>query len=169
MRLLRLIAVPATLLALAAIAHAAGEPADFSWKTVAGASIPPGTFSAAPPDRDPLYICRVRNNRDVTLGTAGTAFCNVGGDGMNRPYSLYEILIKAPGARWAKFEGTALPAGSVSLNAGHGPNVYACRITYQGRLLIGMVRDTVCIVGYETSELQSDEFEVLVIGDTRSR
>ena len=138
------------------------EPAGFLWKAVSGASIPADAYSAAPEGAAPVHICRVRHNRDVEIGMTGEAFCHIGGDGMNRPYSLYEVLVAAPGAGWTKTSGGEIPAAAIPLNAGKGPDRFACRTVYEGRTLVGTVQDGICSAGFDVSELRADEFEVLV-------
>ncbi len=141
------------------------EPAGFVWAPVSGASIPENAYSAAPAGAAPVRICRVRHNRDVEIGSAGEAFCHIGGDGMNRPYSLYEVLVAAPGAGWATVSGGEVPAAAIPLNAGRGPDRFACRTVYRGRTLVGTVDDGTCSAGFDVSELRSDDYEVLVAGD----
>lgn len=149
--------------AAAATAATAGTE-NFVWKAARGEGIPPDAFSAAPTGAEPVHVCRVRHNRDIEIGYIVNALCAIGGDGMSRPYSLFRTLIEAPGAAWARPAG-ALPANAIPLNDGFGPAVHACRVTHQGKTVVGMLRDGICSAGFDAGELRSDEYELLVFGE----
>ena len=157
---------------LAGPAGAAWEPpastGDYVWRAVRGEEFLTDAFSATPEGAAPVHICRVRNYRDVMIGYLDNWLCQIGGDGMSRPYSIFRTLIKAPdGAHWQKPADEDVPAGALELNEGHGPPVYACRVTFEGKTVVGMVRDKLCSAGYVDGELRSDDYEVLVGGGSK--
>ncbi|MCW2306477.1 DUF3421 domain-containing protein [Rhodobium gokarnense] len=141
---------------------------DYVWRAVRGDEFLKDAFSATPDGTTPVHICRVHNYRDVLIGYLDNWLCQVGGDGMSRPYSIFLTLITAPaGAHWQKPEGDEVPAGALELNEGYGPPTYACRVTYEGKTVVGMVRENICSAGYVDGELRSDDYEVLVGGGSK--
>ncbi len=143
----------------AAASHAAA--ADVSWLAMRGETIPTSAFSAAAKDHDPVRICRVSHRREAQIGMIRDFYCQIGGDGMSRPYSIYDVLIAAPGTSWVSVKDGVLPDNAVALNEEMGPDIFACRLTYEGTVLVGMVRDGRCSASFLFSELRSDDFEVL--------
>ena len=138
------------------------QTADFVWKPVRGESVPEDAFSAAPGAEARVLLCRVRHRADVEIGYIAGSFCQIGGDGLSRPYSLFLTLVKAPGARWEPTAKEALHDDAVALNEGLGPDVFACRVTHDGKTVVGMVREGRCSAGFGDAELRSDTYEVLV-------
>lgn len=137
------------------------DTGNFVWKPVRGDTMPPDAFSAAPDNG--VWICRVRHNRDIEIGHIENSLCAIGGDGMSRPYSLFYTLVHAPGAAWVAVSDGAVPANAVALNDGFGPDVFTCRVSHDGRMVVGMVRDKICSAGFDGNELRADKFEVLVL------
>jgi len=149
-------------------AASANETASFVWEKVAGETVPADAFSAALEGTPPAYLCRVVNRIDLEIGHLGEAFCEIGGDGMNRPYSVHFVLTQAPGAAWSTSDGGKVPAAAVNFNMGRGPDSFACRFPHEGRTLIGNVHEGFCHTGYKDTELQSDAFDVLVWADGKA-
>lgn len=160
MRHVFLPAIAAAVFATVALASPASAEG-LVWSAVSAENTPESAFSAAS-DGEPVRVCRIRHRRDMEVGTVRDFFCQIGGDGMSRPYSIYELLVEAPGTAWAKAEAGALPAEALPVNDEHGPTIYACRTVYEGQTLVGLVRDSVCSAGYGPSELRAEEFDVLV-------
>ena len=134
------------------------------WKPLRGESVPANAYSAAPASAEPVHICRVTHRHDTEIGTVRDFFCQIGGDGMSRPYSVYDVLTDAGEASWAPAKGGRLPEGALPLNETTASPVYACRVVYEGATIVGTVHasEGLCSASFAHSELQSDTFEVLV-------
>ncbi|MEZ5840923.1 MAG: hypothetical protein R3D02_11055 [Hyphomicrobiales bacterium] len=164
---IRAIAIAASLLgtAMSVAPLAADEIPGFVWEAVSGESVPATAYSGAIDGSAPTHLCRVINRQDVEIGYLGEVFCQIGGDGMNRPYSIFQVLTVAPGVDWARAEGSKAPAASVNFSNGRGPDSFACRFPHDEATLVGTLRDGFCHAGFKDTELQSDAFDVLVWAD----
>ncbi len=138
--------------------------ATLKWQFLQGEKVPANAFSVAAKGHDVVQLCRVKHRRDEEIGVVRDFFCQVGGDGMSRPYSVFFVLMEAEGVAWAPAAKGALPEGALTLNEYREQPLYACRMTYEGATVVGTYRaaERICSGSFLHSELQSDEFEVLV-------
>ncbi|MCT4656367.1 MAG: DUF3421 domain-containing protein [Cohaesibacter sp.] len=141
------------------------DPAHIQWIYLAGRSIPDSLYSAAADKGKVVRVCRVRHRKDFEVGYLQGGFCQIGGDGMSRPYSEYEVLVFAKKTGWQEAKRRQLPANVEDISAGTrgGNALYLCRIHYEDSIAVGTIDgEGYCIAGYKTGELKSDEFDVLV-------
>ncbi|MCV6574243.1 MAG: DUF3421 domain-containing protein [Cohaesibacter sp.] len=163
------LALPFASLALASSpAHAIKieDPAHIQWIYLAGKAVPDSLYSAGKRADQIVRVCRVRHRKDFEIGYLKDSFCQIGGDGMSRPYSEYEVLIFAKQTAWQAAKRRQLPTNAQDVSAGTlrgDRTLYMCRITYEGAVTVGTINsEGYCITGYKTGELKSDEFDILV-------
>lgn len=134
----------------------AGAAPSAVWTWFAVDAVPETAYDAAGPGEEPVVICRIRHRRDVEVGQLTDGLCLIGGDGIARPYSGFEILQDRGPAQWGPAS-----ADGLNVNADRGPAVHVCRMTVDGRTHVGMVRDGLCSAGQLPDELTSDTYQVL--------
>ena len=148
-------------------AHAIGlkDPDHIQWIYLAGKAIPDRLYSAGLSEEQSVRVCRVRHRKDFEIGYVSDSFCQIGGDGMSRPYSEYEVLVFAKNTDWVEAKRRQLPpnAEDISANIKQISPLHMCRIRYEGNVAVGTINgEGYCIAGYATGELKSDEFDILV-------
>lgn len=143
------------------------DPDHIQWIYLAGSAIPSKLYSAGLKDDQVVRVCRVRHRKDFEIGYIKDSFCQIGGDGMSRPYSEYEVLVFARNTSWYETKRRQLPPNAEDLSAGLRKlsPLHLCRIHYEGNIAVGTINgEGYCIAGYATGELKSDEFDILVSG-----
>lgn len=142
------------------------DPAHIQWIYLAGKAIPDSLYSAGKTEDQVVRVCRVRHRKDFEIGYLHDLRCQIGGDGMSRPYSEYEVLIFAKNTNWVAAKRRQLPANAEDISAGTlrgDSKLYMCRIDYENTITVGTIdSEGYCITGYKTGELKSDEFDILV-------
>lgn len=143
------------------------DPDHIQWIYLAGSAIPSTLYSAGLTEDQVVRVCRVRHRKDFEIGYIQDSFCQIGGDGMSRPYSEYEVLVFAKNTSWYETKRRQLPPNAEDVSAGLRKlsPLHLCRIHYEGDIAVGTINgEGYCIAGYATGELKSDEFDILVSG-----
>ena len=142
------------------------DPDHIQWIYLAGKAIPDSLYSAGKSEDQVVRVCRVRHRKDFEVGYLQDLRCQIGGDGMSRPYSEYEVLIFAKNTEWVPAKRRQLPTNAQDISANTLPGdrkLYMCRIDYEDTITVGTINsEGYCITGYKTGELKSDEFDILV-------
>lgn len=141
------------------------DPENIQWIYLAGKAVPDRLYSAGADKDLTVRVCRVRHRKDHEIGYLVDSLCQIGGDGMSRPYSEYEVMVFARKTAWVPAKRKQLPPNGQDMSAGNRKisPLYMCRIHYEEAIAVGTVNgDGYCIAGYATGELKSDEFDLFV-------
>ncbi len=141
------------------------DPENIQWIYLAGKAVPDSLYSAGEDKDKVVRVCRVRHRKDHEIGYLQDSLCQIGGDGMSRPYSEYEVMVFARKTEWVPAKRKQLPPNGQDMSAGNKKisPLYMCRIHYEGDIAVGTINDKgYCITGYSTGELKSDEFDLFV-------
>lgn len=111
----------------------------------------------------PLPLCRAQYRGGIHPGKVVGSGCNIGWGGKEVVLQDFEIATQVRHAAWMRAEGGQVPAGAFPYGEERGRPLYVCRAPYAGGMHPGKLVGTSCNFGYGGLEVQSPNYEVLVI------